>query len=165
MPARKEEKELPVPMVTLNRESSPEPSKINRLTLRWLSIRERASEKYQDFPENEYVGCEVLISHQQAAYIVPDMKLGTHVTKLNTGWIDEPRMVVILNKTIWKGSVHPTPAQRAVIASSVVLIGFSATEFPIRIGPKQQQPLLLTPGTKIYLRAEAGSPIVSIFAA
>ena len=165
----KPDKDAPLPMIPLipddpTNDLTGEPSAINRVTLRYLSIRERGGEAYQDFPQNEYVGSEVAITHRQAAYIIPDMELGPEPKLLNLGWIDDPRLVVILNRTVWKGVTKPSKDQQKTIAGCVVLIGFASDSFPIRLEPKQQQPLLLSPGGKIYVRAESGSPIISVFA-
>ena len=154
----------PVPMIPIKEDPSPESSVINRLTLRYLSIRERGGEQYQDFPQNEYVGCEVHVSHKQAAYVIPDMEAGKEPLKLNLGWIDSPRLVVILNRTVWKGAAKPTRQQQQAIAECVLLVGFSNSSFPILLEPRQQQPLLLSPDTDLYIKAKSGIPIVSIFA-
>jgi hypothetical protein len=158
----------PKPFVDLISIGSEKPSvsSVNRVTFRTTLVRERWAEDYQHFPPNSFSGCEVSVSHRNPAFIMPDLEISGELVVVETGWVDGPRVLCILNRTVWKGVVKPTKQQKSDVESSVVLIGFDGLTFPLMISPGQCQTLLLNQGVKprLYLVAKSGSPKVSIFA-
>lgn len=162
-----EEKHLPPkPYLDLSGQPIDEKlSSINRVTYRLSFIRERGGEEYQVFPSEMWMGMEIPISHRQPAFGMPDLSVELKPHKLDLAWIKTPRLVCLLNKTCWKGVTKPTEQQVQTIKESVIQIGFSKSEFPLKICPGETQPMLLSPSAlNIYVKAEAHHPSLSIFA-
>lgn len=138
---------------------------VNRVTFRGVIVRERSGEQPNQFPINEYLGGTLQVTHFESAFILPDKRLsGSDAPfKIDTSWITSPCVISVLNKTRWVAPVQPTKAQAAEIAESVVLIGFSKTSFPLRISPKMTQPLFVSPGVEVYVKALNKSAVISIF--
>lgn len=137
---------------------------ISRVTMHLGSVRERSHSEPQPFPPGAYVGFEVQISHQDPAFILPDKILDAKPLRIDSlGWVSDPRVVIVLNRTRWRGSSQPTLAQEQEIAESIILVGFDGEQFPLEIRPGQQQPLLLSPQSQVWVRACSGQPVVSVF--
>lgn len=162
-----DDKAPPIPFVDRRNEPNEEVfSSINRVTYRITMVRERGGEEYQIFPPSAWSGLEIPIeNHRDAAFILPDLILNDQVRRLDFGWVSAPRVVAVLNKTRWKGVTNPTPEQSNKIARSVVMLGFDSERFPLRIAPGETQPLLISSSVLyVFVKAEAESPVISVFA-
>lgn len=154
----------PKPFLDLsNAEVEEKLSAINRVTYRLTLVRERGGENPQVFPEAGVVAVECPVDHREAGFFMPD-KLINGVWQVNTGWIEEPTIIVVLNKTAWKGVVKPTKEQKDAIANCIVEVGFDGDNFPISLRPEECQPLFLKAGQRVYVRSASGNPTISVFA-
>jgi len=158
-----EEPELPKPFVDVSAgDPDDSPESVNRVTVRLSMIRERWSEDSQSFPSA--IGWEESIYHDSPAYIVPDFKIGADALKLNLGWVEEPILICVLNKTCWKGTANPSAEQISQIKKSLVWIGFDGETWPLCISPDASQPLFVSGASSVYVKAVEGNPTIAIFA-
>lgn len=145
--------------------SQPRKHAVNRITFRCTTVRERGGQEYEFFPPSSFAGVEVPIGHNCPAFIMPATPIGPEPLPIQTGWVKEPALVAILNSTRLLSPFRPTKEEIAAVQKSVALIGFAADYFPLRLAPGMTQYLWLQPGAKLYVKAEAGEPLISIFAA
>lgn len=136
-------------------------SKVNRVTMRFDMIREIGGQESQVFPPANYNYAVVPIAHRESAFIKPTHEVGAEAAELETGWIKEPRLVALLNRTRWSATVKPSQEQLEEINKHVILAGFSPDALHIRIPPGVMQPLHIKAGARVFIKAEYGSPILS----
>lgn len=74
--------------------------------------------------------------------------------KIDTGWLTDPRVVVIENIEA-HGALQPTEEESKALAKKVLHIHLSGAQFPsLTLQPGQAQPLLLSSGVTVEVSAE-----------
>lgn len=159
---------MPDPMLVIGeRDASTVEPQVNRVTFRSNITRERASEEYDTFPSNDYLGSVLKLEHFSPAYIMPDYRVdGSDAIKIDTGWIKSPTVVSLLNKTRWKQPFQPSKEEIEFIEACIILIGFSQDVFPLQLAPRQVQHLFLRPGAEVWIKLNSQDrPVtLSVFA-